>query len=323
MPLPTLRQLQYFVTTAKIGTLAGAAAEHHIAQPSLSEQISTLERTINVTLFTRTSRGLLLTDAGKQLLSLAQKTLNGAKEFSEWSRGIHDIKRGTVSFGTFNSAHQYLLPPLIRDFLKQHPSVRVNVRGLNSAEVAESVKQGDLEAGLVQLPVDDRELKVSLTPFQDPLIYASIHPENTDKPVDIDTLVKRTLILNESRWADQDPMRITLQARTQRAGLSLEPKVEVEFHTHAIELALHGIGDCLISYHVAKDLITAGRITWTLLDPPLDERYAFITRKNGSISPATAAFMHLAANRLEDLTQEQKQDKRLSALRFLSQRSSR
>jgi DNA-binding transcriptional LysR family regulator len=153
---PTLRQLDYFVCAARLGTFAAAAADRHIAQPSLSEQIGVLERSIDVTLFNRTSRRLLLTDAGKQLLPYAERVLAEVEQFTEWGRGVKALEEGTVSFGTFNSAHLYLLTDLIREFHELHPTVRIRVVGLNSAEVADAVRSGELEAGIVQLPIDDR-----------------------------------------------------------------------------------------------------------------------------------------------------------------------
>lgn len=294
MALPTIRQLEYFVSAARIGTFAGAAAEHRIAQPSLSEQITVLERSLEVPLFTRTSRRLLLTDAGKQLLPLAEQTVTNMREFAEWSRRVRSIEEGTVSFGTFNSAHLYLLTDLIRDFHALHPGVRIQVVGLNSSEVADGVREGRLEAGLVQLPVDDRELEVTPSVFTDQVVYVSKRREHTREPVDIRTLAARPLILSEARWSHDDPLRVSLLERAQREGITLEPIVEVEFQTHALELAAEGVGDSLVSYHVGRSLIAERGMTWAPLVPPILEHYAFVTRRGGAISPATGQFMRLA-----------------------------
>lgn len=89
---PTVRQLEYFVTAARLGTFAMAAVEHHIAQPSLSEQINVLERALGVKLFTRTSRRLLLTDAGKQLLPLAERAIADIVEITEVGRRVQAIE---------------------------------------------------------------------------------------------------------------------------------------------------------------------------------------------------------------------------------------
>ena len=120
MPLPTVRQLEYFVTAARVGTFAAASAEHHIAQPSLSEQIAVLEQNLGLRLFSRTSRRLTLTDAGRQLLPLAERAVNDVVALADFGRRVKGIEEGTVSFGTFNSAHLYLLTDLIREFHEQH-----------------------------------------------------------------------------------------------------------------------------------------------------------------------------------------------------------
>lgn len=304
MPLPTIRQLEYFVTSASVGTFAGAAAEHHIAQPSLSAQISVLETSLGVTLFTRTSRRLLLTDAGKQLLPLAERTLADARALADWSKQLRSLEEGTVSFGTFNSAHLYLLTDLIREFHERYPSVRVQVVGLNSSEVAERVRAGNLEAGLVQLPIDDRELDLTQSVFRDQVVYVSKDPARTRRPVGIAELADRPLILSEARWAQDDPLRVSLTERAQRDGIPIRPIVEVEFQTHALELAAEGVGDSLVSYHVGRSLIEARGLSFARLEPPLVEHYAFITRKNGAISPATARFMELARHILQRIANE-------------------
>ncbi|MGO3886655.1 MAG: LysR family transcriptional regulator [Mycetocola sp.] len=301
MALPTIRQLEYFVSAARVGTFVGAAAENRIAQPSLSEQINSLERTLEVALFTRTSRRLLLTDAGKQLLPLAERAINDVREFAESSRRVRSIEEGTVSFGTFNSAHLYLLTDLIRDFHALHPGVRIRVIGLNSADVADAVRSGELEAGLVQLPINDRELEVTPAVFSDEVVYVSRDPEHTRAPITIATLASRPLILSEARWSGDDPLRVLLTERAQREGITLEPSIEVEFQTHALELAAEGVGDSLVSYHVGRNLLAARGLSWAPLDPAISEHYAFITRRGGAISPATGQFMRLAHRVLQRL----------------------
>lgn len=302
MALPSVRQLDYFISAARVGTFAGAAAENHIAQPSLSEQISNLEQSLEVSLFTRTSRGLQLTDAGKQLLPLAEEAIRGIRDFSEWSRRLRSLEEGKVSFGTFSSAHLFLLTDLIREFRTQHPKVRINITGLNSSEVAEAVRNGTLEAGLVQLPVDDRDLEVSPSVFTDQVIYVSREPLPNKTGIDVAELGHRPIILAESSWAMRDPLRISLRERTQQAGVRIDPIIEVEFATHAVNLAAEGLGDAFASYHLVRSIIEEKGLHWAPLNPPYLERHAFITKKGGAISPATAEFMRVAHRLMQRLS---------------------
>ena len=84
-----------------------------MAQPSLSEQIRRLEAELGVPLFARAGRGLELTEAGRLLRPHAERTVAAAQEAAESVREVRDLTGGTVAFGTFGSAHHYLLGGLV------------------------------------------------------------------------------------------------------------------------------------------------------------------------------------------------------------------
>src|SRR4051794_40528861 len=180
----TLQQLTYFLSAAEHGSFSAAAESLHMAQPSLSEQIRRLEAELGVSLFARTGRRLELTEAGRLLLPHAERTLEAASEAAESVREGRDVAGGTGAFGTFSSAHHYLLGGLVQEFRRRHPAVRVRVVGQNSAEVADAVRDGHLEAGLVVLPVDDRGLDVRPA-MREELVYVSAEPRRTREPMTI------------------------------------------------------------------------------------------------------------------------------------------
>jgi DNA-binding transcriptional LysR family regulator len=299
----TLLQLSYFVAAVEHGSFVAAAEAVHIAQPSLSEQVRRLEHSLGVVLFVRTNRRLQLTEAGRVLLPQARRTLADAAALTESVRHIRELSGGTVSFGTFSSAHLYLLTALVGDFRAQYPGVVTRVVGLNSSEVADQVRRGELEAGLVQLPIDDRGLDVGEPALVDSVVYVSTDGERTRQPVNIERLGAAPLILSEARWGAEDPLRRALTDRARAAGVTLRPQIEVEFQTAAVELAAHGLGDSLVSYLVTRWSGYPGRLHWAPLDPPFVERFAFITRANGVLSPATRIFMDLAYTHIRALQQ--------------------
>src|SRR5829696_22783 len=117
----TLQQLTYFLAAAEHGSFSAAAQSLFMAQPSLSEQIRRLEAELGVTLFARVGRGLELTEAGRLLQPHAERTLAAARETAESVREVRELEGGTVEFGTFGSAHHYLLAGLVEDFRTRHP----------------------------------------------------------------------------------------------------------------------------------------------------------------------------------------------------------
>lgn len=291
---PTLRQLTYFLSAVEHGSFSAAAENEHIAQPSLSEQIRRLEHELGAILFIRTNRTLRLTDVGRLLVPLAKSTLRSADLISATAREATTLTGGTVSFGTFSSAHRYLLTPLIAEFHSRYPQVRIKIVGLNSSDVARAVRTGELEAGLVQLPVESHGLKITSPVLVDTVVYVSSDVSRTRRPVTIEDLADAKLVLSEARWKDDDPMRRSLSARAQDAGVEIEPFVEVEFQSAALELAASGVADTLVSYLVARSHERANRVSWVALDPPFEEKFAFVTKVNGVLSPATKQFMVLA-----------------------------
>src|SRR5918992_2502395 len=195
----TLQQLTYFLAATEHGTFSAAAESRFMAQPSLSDQIRRLEAELGVPLFARVGRGLELTEAGRLLRPPAGRTVAAAREAAESVREVRELTGGTVSFGTFGSAHHYLLGGLVQDFRARHPNVRVRVVGQNSVEVADAVREGRLEAGLVGLPVDDRGLDVRPA-MREEILYVSAQPRRVRERMTIERLASAPLILYDARW---------------------------------------------------------------------------------------------------------------------------
>jgi DNA-binding transcriptional LysR family regulator len=296
----TLQQLTYFLAAAERGSFSAAAEELHMAQPSLSEQVRRLEAELGVSLFARAGRGLALTEAGRLLVPHAERTLAEAAEAADAVREVRDLRSGTVSFGTFGSAHHYLLSGLVQEFRQRYPQVRVRVLGQNSAEVADAVREGDLEAGLVALPVDDRGLDVRPA-MREEQLYISSDPAHVREPITIEALAEVPLILYDARWGADDPMRRQLRERAQEAGVKIEPVIEVEYMTAALDLAVRGLGDTVADRAIVEARGLGERLETVPFDPPLYESFAFITRRDAHLSPATRAFIEVAERRVAKL----------------------
>ena len=296
----TLQQLTYFLAAAEAGSFSAAAEELHMAQPSLSEQIRRLEAELGVALFARAGRGLTLTEAGRLLRPHAERTLASADEAAASVREVRDLAGGTVAFGTFGSAHHYLLGGLVQEFRSRHANVRVRVVGQNSAEVADAVRDGRLEAGLVVLPVDDRGLDVRPAMREEEL-YVSSDAARLHEPMTIERLADAPLILYDARWANEDPTRRQLRERAQEAGVKLEPQIEVEYLTAALDLAARGLGDTISPNSILISRGYSRRLAGVPFDPPLYDTFAFITRRDAHLSPATREFMAIADRRMGQL----------------------
>jgi LysR family transcriptional regulator, cyn operon transcriptional activator len=111
-------------------------------------------------------------------------------------------------------------------------------------------------------------------------------------------------VLPEARWGDEDPTRRQLAERTQHAGITIRPRIEVQHAGAALELAARGLGDTLVTRALLDTLGYGARLASVPLDPPLHESFAFIRRRNSRLSPATRALMTHAQHHLGELARE-------------------
>lgn len=287
----TLLQLTYFLSAIENGTFSKAADAQNVSQPTLSEQILKLEESIGTSLFIRTNRRLVLTEAGQRLQPFAIACTTASRQGYEAVQSVRNLEGGVASFGTFGTAHHYFLAELIAEFRREHPNVRIRVVGYNSAEVAQSVSQGDLEAGLVMIPVKERNLTVSEPVWSARVGYISADPQRLKGPKTIEDLVDAPLILTEARWRTADPIRRLLTQRAQKAGTVLDPIIEVEHQQTGFELAAMGLGDVIATRPIIHQLGFQDRLGWVPIEPPMFEVFAFVHRHDTPISPATRAVM--------------------------------
>jgi LysR family cyn operon transcriptional activator len=302
----TLHQLTYFLAAAEHGSFTAAADVLRLARPSVSEQIAHLESELGVALFVRTGRRLELTEAGRLLRPEAERTLAAARDATEIVRDVRTLQGGIASLGTFSTAHHLLLPGLVEEFVRRHPQVDVRVVGESSAQLADAVRAGRIEAALVALPIDDDGLDVGAAVARFEVVYASTHPAPI-AAMPVERLAQTALVLPEARWGDADPTRRQLADRAQRAGVKLRPRIEVQHVTAALDLVAGGIGGTLVTHILLERLGYGDQLTTVPLDPPLHESFAYIRRRNARPSPATRALMTLAEDHLIRLSDAREQ----------------
>jgi DNA-binding transcriptional LysR family regulator len=148
-----LRDLRYFVAIAQHGTVSRAAEQLHVSQPALSEQIRKLEDELGAALFTRTSRGVLLTDAGEALLPHARTVLAQADAAVESVQMVAHGLVGTLTLGFIDSAALAILPPLIHHFTDRYPNVKLRLRESGTRQQLEAIEQSEIDVGIVRGPV--------------------------------------------------------------------------------------------------------------------------------------------------------------------------
>ncbi len=145
----TLRQLQAFVAVAELGGFTAAAERLHVTQSALSVMIRGLEGELGLRLFDRTTRTVALTDAGRELYPLAEKTLEDLSSAVAHSRELADVRRGRVTIAATTLVSSMLLPRAIARFGDAYPGIRVALRdGASPAQIAAMVAGSQVDIGI-------------------------------------------------------------------------------------------------------------------------------------------------------------------------------
>ena len=153
-----LVKLRYFQTVAKTLHFRRAAALLNVSQPPLSKSIKTLEDELGTQLFLRSKRRVELTPAGEVLLKRCEKIfqeLEDAKtEVKRYSRG----EKGSIRIGCEDGTTFSVLPSVLQTFKRRYPAISCSVITQPVAQQISGLRAGDLDAGIVPLPIDDPEL---------------------------------------------------------------------------------------------------------------------------------------------------------------------
>ncbi|MBA4062359.1 MAG: hypothetical protein C0501_01375 [Isosphaera sp.] len=167
-----LHQLRYFVAVAETGSFTRAAEREGVTQPTLSEQILRLEgkgKGIGRRLFDRLGRRVVLTDAGRVLLGHAQAILAAV---GEAGRAVRDsAEGGRLRVGAIPTVAPFVLPKAVTRFRKDHPAVQLELREDRTERLLADLLAGELDVGLMALPVRDDRLHVEKL-FAEPLVVA-------------------------------------------------------------------------------------------------------------------------------------------------------
>ncbi|MFJ5956636.1 LysR family transcriptional regulator [Paenarthrobacter sp. NPDC092416] len=286
-------QLQAFRAAALCGTFTAAAEKLGMSQPAISDLIRRLEVELGAKLFVRGSRTLHLTSAGEQLLPHAEQAVASAALGAQAVQLQVELGGGTATFGLLRNADFYLNADLAKRFRTCYPNVRVRLVGQNSAETANDIARGMLEAGLVTLPIDDTGLDV-LPVARDEVLFVTADPVRARRRVSIRAFAAGPLVLYDAHYAAADPVRRQLNERAQLDGQRIDPVVEVEYLSTALSLVTEGFGDSVICAAATKSAIMPDELHTASFEEPLFETLAFVKRRGHLLSPATRALVELA-----------------------------
>lgn len=162
-----LFQLETFLAVAEERSFSRAASRLHRTQPAVSQAVAKLESELGETLLDRSSRDGSLTDAGEVLRDYALKLLNLRNDAAAALTELRELHRGRLNLAANEYTCLYLLP-LLDDFRRRHPEIKVAVQRALASRIADEVLLHSVEIGVLSFKPDDREIQ-SVTVYRDEL----------------------------------------------------------------------------------------------------------------------------------------------------------
>ena len=150
----TLRQLEYFVAVAERLSFRAAAEACFVTQPGLSVQLKELEGMLDVQLFERSRRRVLLTPEGERLLPLARSILTRAGELVETARSLTRPLSATLRLGVIPTVAPYLLPRVLPIIRQRHPDLRILLHEDFTHRLLALLGEGRMDLLLLALEAD-------------------------------------------------------------------------------------------------------------------------------------------------------------------------
>jgi LysR family carnitine catabolism transcriptional activator len=285
----TLKQLEAFVAIARTGSFSAAARMVHVSQPALTSVIKKLEQQLGLTLFERTSRGVSITTAGRELLPTVDRLLTELNETLANVLSGTAPRGGSVTIACIPSVAGLYLPPLIAGFNARNPSIRIHIKDAmpENRGILGMVRSGEIDLGVASPMQEAPDLQFRR--LYDDELMALLPVEHHASRNDVITWEELGAIPLIG-MAYQSMVRLLIDKTFAEIGLSRRPVSEVSLITTAVGMARAGLGVAVLPWTAAKICDLTGLKTLALVEPIVRRPIGFLYRSMAELSPAAKAF---------------------------------
>lgn len=240
-----LKQLEYFLRVAELGSFTQASHALNIAQPALSRQIRMLEVELRQNLLNRNGRGVTTTEAGKLLLEHCRGILHQVDRAKEDMGRVQGALAGRVALGIAPSASKMMTVQLTRQFRKQLPNATLSISEGLSLVMQEWLLAGRLDVALLYNPSPSPGL--DLSPLTNELLYlvGPRGPHPSDQPMPLRTLANIPLVIPNR----PNTIRMLLESQMALIGCKPNIRLEIDGVPAILDLVADGAGYAVLTEH--------------------------------------------------------------------------
>lgn len=280
-----LRQLRYFVKIVERGSFSRAAADVHIAQPALSQQIAELEQLLGVSLLHRSPRGVRPTSAGEALYKEALEILRRIERLPEIMRSTRGELEGTVSIGMSSTLAAVLAGPFMEANLKVRPKIGLRFITQDSGSLRDRVAEQKLDLAVIfeDQPVTGITRTALLR--QRLFLVQRRKTPRTPPNITLARLAERPLVLP----THPNLVRALLDREFAAANVSPRVAAELDVFSSILSAVESGLGDTILPKGDFSDVAGNARMSAIPIDPPLYLTASLISCNDASPTRAVEA----------------------------------
>ena len=287
-----LSSYRIFYTVANTGNISKAAKELYISQPAISKSIQKLEESVGCKLFSRSSRGVVLTDEGKLLyehVSEAFETLTMGEE--KLTRSI-ELGVGHLKIGVSSTLCKYLLLPYLKEFIRQNPHISISISCQSTNDTLKLLEDNKIDIGLIGKPENLKNIHFDfLEEIEDIFVAAKDYLRNLKARG-----IQKDHILQSSTLMLLDKNNMTRQYiddYLQENQIIIKDSIDISDMDLLIDFARIGVGvACVIKNFVREDLENGTLVEIPLGFPIHKREVGFAYKTTTKPSKSLAEFIH-------------------------------
>jgi aminoethylphosphonate catabolism LysR family transcriptional regulator len=216
-----LVQMRSFHAVAQTGSFVAASRLLNVSQPTITTQVKDLEEAYGVELFARHGRGVQMTEAGRTLFAITQKTVANLQEAIDFLKETKELRAGHLRIAAVGSAQ---VIPILPAFHQRYPRIQLTVEFGNSSKVEQAILEYRADVGvLAEISDLNRLHRVRYSRPEIVVLVHRDHPWKSRATVRMQELASQPLVMRE-RGSET---RRVLEAAARKAGVTLSPVIEI------------------------------------------------------------------------------------------------
>jgi DNA-binding transcriptional LysR family regulator len=286
-----IESLKVFCDLAETESFTKAAQINGVTQSAVSQQISSLERQFKSLLIERSKKKFRLTREGQVLYEYSKQIIQTYDALQSQLQEIKDIISGTIRVATIYSIGLHDLPPYVKQFLKDYPTVHVHVEYRRANQVYEDVLGNVVDLGLVAYPTKDPKLEI-IPLRKDPLVLICHpqHPFAKQKSIKFKNIANQKFIGFEPDIPTRKALDKILKEHSVTVHNVLEfDNIETVKRAVEIDAGISIVPQATISQEISKQTLASVQLD----DGDFFRPLAAIYKKNKVLSPAIRQFVSL------------------------------